>query len=187
MSEDDVQQQQPRFKRARPYHVPTAIARGPRLKPGKLAEREAAHLRATGGMQVPLPLRLAVCAHNHTLTVARALFGACPPIQVTRAAVRRLLTQTIKTTVPVIADENKVMARRLEARGKHVPANLSVTPAHQWIITSEAWTKAAACFEVETSLLADVAWMLAEHAGRKSVRSKDFTMANTLIEKLEAT
>jgi len=149
MSESNVQQR--RFKRAQIYQ---GTAHGPRLKPGKLAARESAHLRATGG------------------------------VQVTRAAVRRLMMRTVKDTVPIVSAENEAMARRLGARGKHVPANLTVIPAHQWIITDDAWTKATACFDSEASLLADVAWMLADYAGKKSVKSGDFYMASKLIEKL---
>jgi hypothetical protein len=94
------------------------------------------------------------------------------------------MVQTIKDTAPIIGDENALMARRLKSRGKHVPANLSVAPSHQWIITDEAWTQATACFEAEASLVADVAWMLADYARKKSVVAEDFCMASRLIEKL---
>jgi hypothetical protein len=151
---EDSEPKPSRFSRTKIYHAPTAVARGPRLKPGKLAERQVAHLRATGGTQV------------------------------TRAASRRLFKETIKTTVPIIEAEEKPMRRRLVKRDKHVPANLKVSPAHMWMITEEALTKAVACFEVEASLISEVAWMLAEHAGRKSIRTKDFAMADTLIRKL---
>jgi len=62
-------------------------------------------------------------------------------------------TGCIKDMSPALMDENQPAIRRLAARMKHVPANLKVSPAHQWVLTSDAVNDMVACFEVATCVI----------------------------------
>jgi len=112
-------------------------------------------------------------------------------------------TGCIKDMSPALMDENQPAIRRLAARMKHVPANLKVSPAHQWVLTSDAVNDMVACFEVATCVMdrafltpreraqvkADLlSWLadhLATHAGRDTIRMADLTLAHDIVQRLK--
>jgi len=86
----------------------------------------------------------------------------------------------IGETVPLIAAENRRFSRRLQLRGKHVPASLTVAPAHQWNISDEALDHITALIDLTAKNLAKGAHKQADYDRRKTISSYDIRMVREL-------
>jgi|WetSurMetagenome_2_1015567.scaffolds.fasta_scaffold00112_10 histone H3/H4 len=154
-----------RMKRTPAFRRPQLIRGSGKLKPGKLTAQESAFLRKKGGVDVP------------------------------RASARRIAMRVIADTVPVISAENRRFAKRLEVfffrshlckltrkqlRGKHVPANLTVAPAHQWNLGDEALDHITALIQLSAKNLGKGAHVVADNDNRVTIFPSDVWLVTTL-------
>jgi histone H3/H4 len=140
-----------RFKRTPVFKPHLAVhPGGAKLKPGKLAAQESAYLRTAGGVDVP------------------------------RAPAMRVAKKAIAETVPIISAENRRFSRRLALRGKHVPASLTVAPAHQWNVADEALDHIMALIDLTAKNLAKGAHRIADADRRKTILPEDVRMVTAL-------
>jgi histone H3/H4 len=88
--------------------------------------------------------------------------------------------RVITDTIPVIAAENRRFSRRLQLRGKHVPASLTVAPAHQWNISDESLDHITALIDLTAKMLAKGAHTVADNDRRVTVVPNDIRLVKTL-------
>lgn len=95
------------------------------------------------------------------------------------ALVRRLCGAAIKRAIPIVRQENERTARRLEARGKPVPQNLTVPD--KWSVSPGVVQLARGAIQERVNQVATLGSTLRQHAGRETILERDIATAREIL------
>lgn len=95
------------------------------------------------------------------------------------ALVRRMCKAAIKRAIPIVREENSRTARRLEARGKPVPQNLTV--ADKWSVSPGVVQLARGAIQERVNQVATLGAVLRQHTGRETILERDIATAREIL------